>query len=356
MKHRFAVALLFLCFSTFGYSQFYHQEVHPTLQGQELLDALINDFKPNVVMSYNDARDVMYSEIDNVDDFVSGIYSDHTLFLDPNEPPRAFLFMNGDNDGINTEHSYPRSKGADNGNPESDLHHLYPTRTMVNSVRGSKPFAEIPDNQTDNWFYLTQNLSSIPSNNIDRYSENDLNTFEPREEVKGNIARSIMYFYTMYKSEADNEDPDYFELQRETLCDWHFADPVDSTENARTYNIASYQENKPNPFVLDCSVATRTYCSFIPAACINTVNTDDPLNKKPVILYPNPSQNTLNLNLGDVSDISIVKIYSTTGRLLLSKRYSNVQDISIQHGLDPSLYICAVIRDGITSYIPFTVN
>ena len=47
--------------------------------------------------------------------------------------------------------------------------------------------------------------NSIPNQFIDEYSEvdNDNEKFEPREDVKGNIARSMFYFYTIYNNVAD---------------------------------------------------------------------------------------------------------------------------------------------------------
>ena len=51
-----------------------------------------------------------------------------------------------------------------------------------------------------------------PSQNRDKYSESASSVFEPREEVKGDIARAIFYFYTMYSIVADD---DFFENQKE---------------------------------------------------------------------------------------------------------------------------------------------
>ena len=64
-------------------------------------------------------------------------------------------------------------------------------------ARADFPFAEIPDNETDTWYYLTLTLNTIPSSNIDLYSERRNGFFEPREDHKGNVARAMFYFYTM---------------------------------------------------------------------------------------------------------------------------------------------------------------
>ena len=88
----------------------------------------------------------------------------------------------------------PQSRGAENGYAKSDMHHLYPTRVDVNSDRGSFPFAEIDDNRTESWYYLNQTRGSIPSTNIDLYSEKQGSRFEPREDHKGDVARSMFLF------------------------------------------------------------------------------------------------------------------------------------------------------------------
>lgn len=345
MKKFLFILLITSCWFSFGYSQYYHVDVFPNLNGANLLESLVESYKPTTVLSYNDARDVMYSDIDNVDDYVSGIYTDHTLYLDPDEAPRAFLFMNGADDGINCEHSYPRSKGADNGNAKSDMHHLYPSRIRVNSSRGSKPFAEIPDIDTDNWFIQNQSQSNIPTNGIDNYSEDDVLAFEPRESVKGNIARSIMYFYTMYKNEADNADPQFFNDQIETLCQWHYNDPVDEAESIRTYKIASHQSNRPNPFVLDCSLAARSYCDAISDLCSKTVSVIDPEANLGVRIYPNPSDNKLNIDLDRRTKELKIEIFNTSGHKLISQAFKDVKNISIKHNLMSSFYICNIITD-----------
>lgn len=356
MKKIIFIIILFYFNPFIGLSQYYHTDVLSTLSGTELLSTLVQDYKPSTVLSYNDARDVMYSDIDNEDDYVAGVYTDHRVYLEPGEAPRAFLFMNGADDGINCEHSYPRSKGAENGNANSDMHHLYPSRIYVNSARGSKPFAEIPDGNTDNWFYENLNLSGLPNTDIDLYSENDSAAFEPRESVKGNIARSIMYFYTMYKNEADNADPLFFESQIETLCKWHYDDPVDATEHNRTYKIATHQGDKPNPFVLDCSLAARSYCDEISVLCSQTVSASDIEWRKSVQVFPNPTRDLLNIELAAMSKEIIVEISDLSGRKLSSETFRNVKKITLPHNLEPSYYICTIYTQGLKISKSFIVN
>ena len=128
---------------------------------------------------------------------------------------------------------------------KSDMHHLRPCKSNVNSSRGNKPFNNITDSQTNTWFWLSTQTNNIPSNNIDQYSESSSNNFEPREDVKGDIARSMFYFYTMYSNVADEN---FFNIQKDILYQWHLEDPTSEVEISRTWDIASYQDNLPNPF------------------------------------------------------------------------------------------------------------
>ena len=235
------------------------QILFPGLEGEALQDALRDNYTPAFKLDLDQAKDTLYRLIDFRQDSVRGIYSGFAVYLPGGVDPSQWVFMNGS--GINLEHVYPQSKGADEGEPgHSDMHHLYPTRVAVNSARASFPFAEIPDQQTTTWFKRDISMQSIPATDIDGYSEYRNGAFEPRESVKGNIARAVFYFYTLYKADADAADPDFFPMQRETLCQWHLDDPVDDNELQRSTAIAHYQDGKENPFVVDCTAALRAWC------------------------------------------------------------------------------------------------
>ena len=223
--------------------------------GQPLLDYVILNYKSSSTLGYNNARDVMYSIIDLEDDnSLKGIYTNYTITINPSQDPRPQT--NALN--MNCEHSWPQSMGAGSEPQKSDLHHLYPCRGNVNSSRGNKPFADINDNETDKWWRSDYYETSIPNQYINEFSEvdNDNGKFEPREDVKGNIARSIFYFYTIYNNVADQS---FFDIQKETLYTWHKEDPANEKELERTYAIASYQNNIPNPFIIDSTLIKRIW-------------------------------------------------------------------------------------------------
>lgn len=229
--------------------------IGPGLTRESLFNYLTTNYKTSTTLGYNQARDVMYSIIDLEDDnTLKGIYTNYTITIDPNQDPRPQT--NAQN--MNCEHSWPQSMGAGSEPQKSDLHHLYPCRGNVNSSRGNKPYAEIDDNDTDKWWRFDYYETSIPSQYIDEFSEvdNDNGKFEPREAVKGNIARGMFYFFTIYNDEADHN---FFEEQKYFLNLWHKQDPVDEIELARTLSIASYQDDIVNPFVIDSTLVKRIW-------------------------------------------------------------------------------------------------
>jgi len=229
--------------------------IGPGLTRESLFNYLSTNYKTSTTLGYNQARDVMYSIIDLEDDnTLKGIYTNYTITIDPNQDPRPQT--NAQN--MNCEHSWPQSMGAGSEPQKSDLHHLYPCRGNVNSSRGNKPYAEIDDNDTDKWWRFDYYETSIPSQYIDEFSEvdNDNGKFEPREVVKGNIARGMFYFFTIYNDEADHN---FFEEQKYFLNLWHKQDPVDEIELARTLSIASYQDDIVNPFVIDSTLVKRIW-------------------------------------------------------------------------------------------------
>ena len=152
--------------------------------------------------------------------------------------------------------------GAGDEPQKSDMHHLFSCKSNVNSSRGNDPYAEIPDEDTDTWYRNDYSQEDIPTEYIDEFAEKDNppdpnnEVFEPREDHKGDASRAMFYFFSMYNDVADTN---FWNEQRDVLLDWHYYDEVDDWELNRTWAIASYQENQPNPFVLDSSLARRIW-------------------------------------------------------------------------------------------------
>jgi hypothetical protein len=229
----------------------------------------------------------MYGYIDNNNGTVECIYTEFSIDNVPNNNPRPYVHDNG----INCEHLWPQSMYEGSSPMESDIHHLRPSKSNVNSSRGNKPFNESDDNQTQIWYWLEYQLNNPPSQNIDKYSESASGVFEPREEVKGDISRAIFYFYTMYSNVADDT---FFELQKDILYEWHQTDSINQSEINRTWHIADYQDY-PNPFILDATLVQR--CYFEQNYILGDVNQDSIINVLDIIVIMNYI-----LNLADLSE------------------------------------------------------
>ncbi|GAB3023657.1 ExeM/NucH family extracellular endonuclease [Bowmanella dokdonensis] len=151
--------------------------------------------------------------------------------------------QSSDPDNWNREHVWPNSHGFSSQSFEAytDIHHLRPTDISVNASRGNLDF----DNSD-------APLAEAPQNRIDSDS------FEPRDAVKGDVAR--MMFYMDVRYEGADVTPDLQLVDRLTgpgepalgrlcrLLAWHEADPVDNMEQQRNASIYEYQGNR-NPFI-----------------------------------------------------------------------------------------------------------
>ena len=76
-------------------------------------------------------------------------------------------------------------------------------------------------------------------------------TYAPRDEVKGDLARIIFYMDIMYSQLSliyANEGSVYEMGNLEVLLAWHELDPVDDFEMNRNNLIEGYQGNR-NPFI-----------------------------------------------------------------------------------------------------------
>ncbi len=235
--------------------------IEPALTGEELINHLQANYSVTNAQSYNAARDAMFEEIDGPDGMISCVYTGYTIsFTDRSDAQGSQA-----PDDFNTEHVWPQSFFDSELPMRSDIHHLYPTRVDVNGARSNFPFAEIQDNQTDSWWRTGDiGRTSIPTSNIDEYSELLNGTsFEPREDLKGNIARSIFYFWTIYQNNPDvvndgTNNEAFFEDMQHVLLQWHIQDPVDSTEVNRSIQIEEVQGNI-NPFIHDTTLVRRAY-------------------------------------------------------------------------------------------------
>ncbi len=253
----------------------------------------------HTTLGYDNAREQMYGYIDKASD--GQVYCVYTGF---HQTASFTTYLNP----INCEHSIPQSWFGSSDPMVSDIFHLYPTHQDVNSARGSYPFAEITDSQTDDWYIVNSSntglsiLSSIPSSNIDNYSElNSGTNFEPRENHSGDLARAAFYFYTMYPTQA-GAITNLADLQ--TLYNWHLQDPVDAWELQRNDRIEIKQGNR-NPYIDYPATACRAWG----LTCVSEI--DEISNR--ITIAPNPCKNSITIS-SDKFEIQAIRIYNIIGK------------------------------------------
>lgn len=346
MRKKLLFLLIFI--APIAQAQYNQQVVLSNQSGQTLLNNLVNWYKPHNVLDYDTARDTMFAKVYALQDTVHCVYTGHKLYLPPNVDPSAFLYSGGIGNGINTEHTYPQSKGASTGNAKSDMHHLFPVRASANSARNNFPYATIEPIDVTNWYYLTLSESN-PTYAPTYYSKVNRSkpVFEPRDDHKGNAARAVFYFYTMYKAQADAADPTFFAKQVQELCQWHLEDPVDSLEWVRNELIAHYQEGKVNPFILDCSLPHRTYCPHLPQhSCFTGIQTLADFGVELYQNYPNPahSKTTIQYELERSTEV-VLTVYDALGHCL--KVYPKGEQAA---GVYKETFNCLDLPNGLYGY------
>jgi endonuclease I len=151
----------------------------------------------------------------------------------------------------NREHTWSKSHGdfGETAPAGTDLHHLRPADSTVNSAKGNKDFDDGGTAVVDSSPYTGYNGTT------GCYTDTD--SWEPRVVEKGDVARMILYMAVRYEG-ADTSynlemqdatptsGPYYGKLS--TLLQWHVQDPPDSWERRRNNRIQERQGNR-NPFI-----------------------------------------------------------------------------------------------------------
>lgn len=214
------------------------------LTGTALANALHQIIDDHTVIEYGNLGEIMkvIDEAESDDTAVRLLYSNANL-------PKSSFNIGG---GWNREHVWPRSDGVNDDGPDySDLHHLFPSKETVNSLRGNLPFDE------------SDNLESDP---FAPESFKDGNSWEPHDRDKGVVARALLYMMVRYDgAEAltsdlilgDSTGATGTHGVLSTLLAWHHAHPPTNYERSRNDAIYAgvavgptiYRQGNRNPFI-----------------------------------------------------------------------------------------------------------
>lgn len=241
------------------------------LAGDDLLEELASITFENhkKFTSYDDLRQLnAYSDPDpnnssNLLDFYSGISIDATW------------------DGgktWNREHVWPQSLSKDPSEDKeeqlygesgagSDIHHIRPTIQNINSARGNNKYGDL--NKTGAKYYSNAAGTNASSSTGQIFGYISGGVFEPLDNVKGDVARIVLYLYMHYSIEVEvnktfsksgykagklrleniiETDGNSRESSLELLVEWNKLDPVDEYEANRNDYCASITGTR-NPFI-----------------------------------------------------------------------------------------------------------
>ncbi|MEY9869749.1 endonuclease I [Peribacillus sp. B2I2] len=173
---------------------------------------------------------------------------------DPNNANNVILLYTGRSQGKtingsgvndwNREHVWAKSHG-DFGTtlgPGTDLHHLRPTDASVNSTRNNLDF---------------DNGGSEHTEAKGNYYDSD--SWEPRDSVKGDVARMLFYMAVRYEGDSGevnlelnnqvNNGTAPYHGKLAVLLEWNEQDPVDAFERNRNEVIYNEYQHNRNPFI-----------------------------------------------------------------------------------------------------------
>lgn len=163
----------------------------------------------------------------------------------------------------NREHTWPKSHGFNDEKVEAytDCHHLRAAEGIFNIGKSNKDFGEV-----NTELEYTESYGN-------RYNDK---VFEPKDEVKGDVARMLLYMMIRYGEYDDTtisqtvddvttayplhlalvDDVDYTDnsvgngklAKLSTILKWHYQDPVSDREIYRNNVVYQFQNNR-NPFI-----------------------------------------------------------------------------------------------------------
>jgi len=264
---------------------------------------------------------------------------------DPQNPENILLIYSGSSveakDNLNhhsweREHVWAKIHG-DFGKmiiPATDLHNIKPSDETLNGSSGK-------------WYKDFDNGGNSHFNNDIQY-QTDKDSFEPRDEDKGDVARILFYMDVRYEGgdneldliltdevntvvKTDSAKIGYFG-KLSTLLEWNHLDPVDEFERHRNDVICKYQGNR-NPFI-----DHPEYADFIWGKN-NIITRPGSL----LVLYPVPASDVLHilwdgksparamlLNSGGVTEMEIE--FSGSAQLDVSRWKPRIYFISVTDG------------------------
>ena len=217
---------------------------------ESVRERLKREYGSHTAYSYKKARQVIYNEADCENDQMwlqySGIWTDWKC--GGSSIPSSTT--------INAEHTVPQSFFGKKSPMVSDIHHLFASPSKLNGARSNYKFEQVDYSECKKFCHGFECQTSKPSSGVEDYScLSNSNTWMPRDEDKGRVARAIFYFYTMYPTQAG-------EITRvadvDTLKSWNTQFPPDQREKTRN-DVTNKTQGNRNPYVDDYTLVDQAW-------------------------------------------------------------------------------------------------
>ena len=216
--------------------------------GETVREQLRRLYSYHKVYNYNDARKDMYNSADCHNNEMYLVYGGNTYDwkCGGSTLPSATI--------INAEHTIPQSFFGKRYPMVSDIHHIFAAPSKLNNVRSNYPFVQMDYSQCAEFCKDYSCSTDIPSN-PDDYSclGKDSNSWMPIKSGRGQVARAIFYFFTMYDDVQMDQVGDI-----NTFKQWNKDFPPTDIEKARNDAINKTQGNR-NPYIDDFTLVDKAF-------------------------------------------------------------------------------------------------
>lgn len=227
-----------------SFSGDYYDPITPDASGAQLRFELHNLIKNHIEFPYTSSGTDVWDILMESDEDPSNSNNVILIYTGRSQDKDDNASNNSDGDAWNREHVWAKSRGDFGTDPAAgtDAHHLKPADASVNTDRSNKDF-------DDGGIQHSEAIECLY----------DGDSWEPRDDVKGDVARMLFYMDVRYEGERGDPElhlVDYTATSTgepligklSTLLEWHNEDPPDIFEMNRNDVIYGYQQNR-NPFI-----------------------------------------------------------------------------------------------------------
>lgn len=210
--------------------------------GSALKTALHNIIKGHTRYPYTSSNTDVWDILMNTDEDTTNSNNVILIYTGRSQAKGLNASIGYNADYWNREHVWAKSHGFPNSTDTAytDVHHLRPADASVNTSRSNKDFDDGGNPQGE-----------APGT----YTDSD--SWEPRDAVKGDVARMMFYMATRYEGDGaydlqlqetiPSNGPHFAKLS--VLLQWNQQDPVDHWEEIRNDKIYTKWQHNRNPFI-----------------------------------------------------------------------------------------------------------